>query len=434
MVKFGFLFALLVVLLFTVDWYVYKHWKLFVRTNKRLKWTRPVYFFMMCIMPGALPAYLYFSRWWEVEPKLGRALFFGWLAVYYVPKFIIAVVLAVKDLGRMVFWLFRWFQVKLDVPRPRAIPDDSAPERQLDLTDMKRLSRRDFLEKMGWSASTVPFVVTGYSVFKTLYDFNIQRVDVPLPNLPAALDGLQIVQLSDIHAGSFFSERPMQEAVEITRGIKPDILVITGDYVNNNDRELERIMPALKGLQAPLGVFGCLGNHDHYANTAALTERLKSSPIDLLVNEHRSLQIDGHTLHLIGTDNTGFNQQYADLPKALQGIENPSDTHILLAHDPTFWDKYILPETNRKGVEQIDLMLCGHTHGGQIGIELGPLRWSLARLAYPRWAGLYSETNAGTEQFLYVNRGLGTVGPPIRFGMRPEITVLTLRKATAISS
>lgn len=413
-------FVLFIAALFAIDWYVYRHWKVFAHTNKRLRWTRPVYFFMMWIMPAALPAYFYFSRWWEVEPKFARAIFFGFFAFYYVPKVLIAIVLLFKDLGRFVFWLFRWFQQRL-VATPAT---EETPTSTLDLTDIKRVSRRDFLAHMGWSASTVPFVVTGYSVFKTLYNFNIQRIDVPVPGLPSALDGLRIVQLSDIHAGSFFSHRPMQEAADITRQIAPDLITITGDYVNNNDAELERIMPALNTLQAPLGVYGCLGNHDHYANTSGVISRLGATPINLLVNEHRSLEIEGTRLHIVGTDNTGFNQQYADLPRALEGIEDPSDIHILLAHDPTFWDRHVLER-----YEQINLMLCGHTHGGQIGIELGPLRWSLASMAYSRWAGLYDEPGgAHGQQFLYVNRGLGTVGPPIRFGVRPEITELTLRK------
>lgn len=295
---------------------------------------------------------------------------------------------------------------------------------------MKRLSRRDFLSHIGWSASTVPFVVTGYGVFRTLYDFNVHHVEVPMANLPAAFEGLRILQLSDIHAGSFFSHRPMQEVLDIINSIKPDLITITGDFVNNNDQELQRIMPAFQALSAPLGVYGCLGNHDHYANTAAVIDRLHATPVDLLVNEHRTLQIDGERLHLIGTDNTGFSQHYADLPQALRGIDNPEDPHILLAHDPTFWDRHVRPN-----FEQIDLMLCGHTHGGQIGIEMGPLRWSFARIAYQRWAGLYREKRAAnnTDQYLYVNRGLGTVGPPIRFGVRPEITVLTLRRGPVVS-
>ncbi len=428
-----FFFVLSIVALFVVDWYVYRHWKQFVRTNKQLGWTRYVYFFMMCIMPAALPTYFYFSRWWEVEPKLPRAAFFGFFAIYYLPKFFIALILVIKDLGRMIIWLFRWFQRKLQVsptpPETRESPlpsNQPEPEPQLDLTDMKRLSRRDFISQIGWSASTVPFVVTGYGVFRTLYDFNVHEVQVPISGLPSALEGLRILQLSDIHAGSFFSHRPMEEVLDIIREIKPDLITLTGDFVNNNDRELEVITPALKAMNAPLGVYGCLGNHDHYANTPVVIEKVRSTAVDLLVNEHRTLEIDGEKLHIIGTDNTGFSQHFADLPAALAGIENKEDTHILLAHDPTFWDRHVLPEH-----EEIDLMLCGHTHGGQVGIELGPVRWSFARIAYQRWAGLYNEKRAGngSSQFLYVNRGIGTVGPPIRFGVRPEITVLTLRRA-----
>ncbi|MEM8485403.1 MAG: metallophosphoesterase [Bacteroidota bacterium] len=419
--NFALIFGLLVAVLLVVDWYVYKHWKAFLQTAPRLRWTRPFYLVFMYLMPAALPVYFYFSRWWEVEPKLFRALFIGFFALYYLPKFVIAIVLGLKDLGRLVFWLFRWFQEQLGVTSN----ENPADAEQLDLTDMKRLSRREFLGKIGWSASTVPYVVTGYGVFRTLYDFNVQRIDIPLPNLPSAFDGIRIVQLSDIHAGSFFSQRPMLEVADIIGGIKPDVIAITGDFVNNNDEELIRIMPALNGLDAPLGVYGCLGNHDHYANTPLVIDRLRNSPINLLVNARQTIALDGERLHLLGTDNTGFNQQYADLPLALEGIENPEDLHILLAHDPTFWDNHVRPN-----FQQIDLMLCGHTHGGQVGIEVGPLRWSLARFMYSRWAGLYTEPRepTGQQQFLYVNRGLGTVGPPLRFGIRPEITELTLRR------
>jgi predicted MPP superfamily phosphohydrolase len=219
----------------------------------------------------------------------------------------------------------------------------------------------------------------------------------------------------------------MLEVVGIIDTLQPDVIVITGDFVNHDDEELDLILPALNTLSAPLGVYGCLGNHDHYANTPAVIQRLKHTPVDLLVNRHATLEVDGSKLHLIGTDNTGFSQNYADLPKAIDGMNPRSDdVQILLAHDPTFWDGHVRPS-----YPDIDLMLCGHTHGGQVGFEMGPLRWSLARIAYPRWAGLYQESRPQNDcdQYLYVNRGLGTVGPPIRFGVRPEITLLTLRKA-----
>lgn len=298
------------------------------------------------------------------------------------------------------------------------------------------MTRGVFLQRLGWSAAAVPFIVTGYGVYRTLYDFVVHRVDVPIAGLPRQFDGFTLAQVSDIHAGSLFSDRPMWEAVSIINDLRPDVVAITGDFVNHDTAEMEQVLPAMRQLRGEIGVFGCLGNHDHYADTSRLVDQIRSTPVDLLVNEHRGVRIDGATLYLIGTDNTGFRQHYADLPGATEGIDRERENvQILLAHDPTFWDLHVRPDYS-----DIDLMVCGHTHGGQFGIELGPLRWSLAKLRYERWAGLYAEPRQGggdggdtrraaEAQYLYVNRGLGTVGPPMRLGIRPEITLLTLRQA-----
>lgn len=421
-----------------LDYYVYRNWRRFVAYRQQARkpawaWTLPLYRVLMVVMPLTLPVYFYFSNWWTVEPKLARAAFFTFWAVYYVPKALIALVLLLKDLGRFVYWLFDWYQDRLLYEQPNGTTDKAAAH-DLDLSDMKRTSRRDFLAKMGWSAAAVPYVLVGYSAFRTLYDFEVHRVEVPLPGLPRQFEGLTIAQLSDLHAGSFFSTRPIEEAVGIVQSLQPDLITITGDYVNHDVRELPVILPSLNRLSADLGVYGCLGNHDHYARVGELTRQVRATSVDLLVNEHRTLGVDGARLHLIGVDNTGFNQHHADLPGATKGlIADPGgeETRILLAHTPTFWDEEVRPRH-----PEIDLMLAGHTHGGQIGLELGPLRMSLARVAYARWAGLYAEpaaTQAGSEssrqQLLYVNRGLGTVGPPLRLGIRPEITLLTLRRA-----
>ena len=450
--------------LFAFDYYVFRNWRRYAggRTS-RWRWTIPVYRVLMVVMPLSLPLYFQFFRWWEVEPKLFRALLFGFWAVYYLPKVPVVAVLLIKDAGRFVGWLFRRFQdehaqaaARLPertavAPKPShadvisggvtsvssargarspintaeaATEHTSGPP---DLTDMKRISRGEFLRRMGWTAAAVPFVVTGYSVFRSLYDFTVHRIDVPIVGLPRAFDGLTVAQLSDLHAGSFFNERPMWEAVEMVNGLRPDIVTITGDFVNHDVAEMSVIAPALNALEADLGVFGCLGNHDHYADVDRLVPQLGATTVDLLVNAHRTIAIDGAELHVIGTDNTGFRQNYADLPRAVDGIDaERENAQILLAHDPTFWDDHVRP-----GYEDIDLMLCGHTHGGQLGIEFGPFRWGLAKMVYDRWAGLYSEPRHGgaSKQFLYVNRGLGTVGPPLRLGIRPEITLLTMRRA-----
>jgi len=440
-----------------LDYYVYRNWRRFVHyrvhtdRTPTLRWTLPVYRVTLVLMPLVAPLYFAFSNWYDVEPKLVRWAIMSLWGVYYAPKGLIAVGLAIKDGIYTIQWLFRWFQERLgvddhgasaipDATSQGASPDDVAhradfpasAEQRLDLSDMRGRTRRDFLREVGWGAASVPFVMVGFSLFRTLYDFQVIRIDVPLSGLPRALDGLTIAQLSDIHAGSFFSQRPVHDVAATVRELQPDLITITGDYVNNDAAELDRIAPALQELHAELGVFGCLGNHDHYARVDDVRERLaQQTPIDLLVNTHRTLAIDGAQLHLIGTDNTGFNQNYGDLKAATDGMavsEHGDDVQVLLAHVPTYWDERVRPD-----FPAIDLMLSGHTHGGQVGVEVGPVRWGLARIAYDRWAGLYHESAPGHPsrdgQWLYVNRGVGTVGPPLRMGIRPEITLLTLRRA-----
>ncbi len=406
----------LVLLTLAIDGYVYVNWRRFARARPVLRWTLAIYRVLLWTMPLALPGYFLLFRWWEVEPKLARALFFGTWAFYYVPKVPIALVLLLKDVVR----LFVRLLARLRPSPPTPAPTNAA----------RRMSRAEFLQKLGWSAAGLPFLAVGHGVLRTLYDFTVHRVTLPVPELPRALDGLTIGQISDLHAGSFFDERPAHEAVELLLALKPDLIVITGDYVNHDADELPIILPALRKLKAELGVWGCLGNHDHYAHTPDVVRRLhEQTPLRLLINAHHTFQIDGARLHLIGTDNTGFRQRFADLPRALRGLEpdpNGEEFRLLLAHDPSFWDLEVRP-----GYPDIDLMLCGHTHGGQIGVELGPLRWGLARLVYQRWAGLYVEPAPSRRgrQYLYVNRGVGTVGPPLRLGIRPEITLITLRRA-----
>src|SRR5690606_29219645 len=139
-----------------------------------------------------------------------------------------------------------------------------------------------------------------------LYDFDVVHVDVPIPGLPRQFDGLRIAQLSDLHAGSLFSARPMEEAVDLVLSEKPDLVTVTGDYVNHDAAEAPLILPALDRLRAPLGVYGSLGNHDHYADVLSVAKQVDATEIDLLVNEARTLEIDGARLHVVGTDNTGF--------------------------------------------------------------------------------------------------------------------------------
>jgi uncharacterized protein len=417
-----------------IDLYVYRNWWWFARWRPRLRKTLPVLKAGLWVMPFVLPTFFVISNTWEASPAFLQQVIIGIWAIWYLPKLPIAAFILLKDAGRGTMWLFAWFRSRLqsdavDAAEPSSEPTDAGEEPvrdALDLIDMKHVSRREFLSHLGWSAATVPFVVVGYGVFRGLYDFDVRHVTVPIPGLPRQLHGLRIAQISDLHAGSLFSERPIEEAVDLILGERPDVIALTGDYVNNDPREAPVILPALDRLAAPLGVYGVLGNHDHYAGARRVRDLLGSTSVDVLVNDARTLQIDGARLHLVGTDNTGFGQNHADLGRAL-GRTSPDgdDAFVLLAHDPTFWDKQV-----RARAPQIDLTLSGHTHGGQLGIEIGPLRWSVASLVYPRWAGLYGEPGATGRQHLYVNRGLSTVGPPVRLGIPPEITILTLHRVS----
>lgn len=455
--------------LFAIDYYVFRNWRRFARGG-RWSWTLPVYQVLLYLMPLAMPLYLYLFSWWEVEPRLARSLFFGVWSIYYVPKVPIVLTLAAKDVVQLLrrrggarknsdgsVDLKATSYVRAGSGATHSEPGMSEPHivagepaqpgtiRTDPSNSGPALTRGQFMRRMGWTAASIPFVATGYGVFRTLYDFSVHRVEVPIAGLPRQFEGLTIAQLSDLHAGSLFSEAPMRDAVSIVNGLKPDLIAVTGDFVNHDVAETPLILPGMNDLHSNVGTFGCLGNHDHYANTQRLADQIATTPVQLLVNTHRTLEVDGARLNIIGTDNTGFRQYYADLPAAVQGIQPHAESaSILLAHDPTFWDNEVRPNH-----PDIDLMLCGHTHGGQFGFEFGPIRWSLAQMRYERWAGLYSEPrrqrgpadghperirvgssmDRDGSQFLYVNRGLGTVGPPLRLGIRPEVTLLTLRRA-----
>ena len=211
--------------------------------------------------------------------------------------------------------------------------------------------------------------------------------------------------------------------------LEPDLICFTGDMVHNFSEELDPFVDILKQLKAPLGKYAVLGNHDygHYFNwkspeeEAANLERVKSlireAGFDLLLNENRTISLNGSSLSLIGVENWGKPPfpQLGDLDQALKGV-HPDHIKILLSHDPSHWDLQV------KDKEDIALTLSGHTHGMQFGIEIGKLKWSPSRWTYKHWAGLYSENG----KKLYVNRGLGFTGYPGRVGIRPEITLLTL--------
>lgn len=383
-----------------LDIYVLRSWARFSKSKQFPRWTSIVPWIIAAIVFGFF-LFETIHRVTSGTRGLSPGLFFV-ISFWYFPKFAILPFLLVRDVYRGVRWVVQKLTKKVAEPPPE-----------------KLQSRRKFLATTGWSLAAVPYATVGIGLIKTVYDYKVRHHEIVLPNLPRAMDGFTLVQISDIHAGSFPDHVPFEEAVRIVEQQKADAIAITGDFVNFRPSELSLIRRDLERLSAPAGVYASLGNHDHY-NTPRehqdLIKVIREAGIDLLVNEKRRIGVGDASLVIAGTDNTGFKQHFANLEKTLGAVDDGEPT-ILLAHDPTFWDKSIV------GKESVDLMLSGHTHGGQLGVSVFGFEWSPAQYVYKQWAGLYTKGN----QQLYVNRGLGTVGPPLRIGMPPEITVITLR-------
>lgn len=291
-------------------------------------------------------------------------------------------------------------------------PEDDATVRVFDL------SRRRFLQISLTAVSAMPFAVSAYGAVAARTRKVVERVIVPISGLPPQLDGLTIVQLSDIHAGMFMRESQMTEYALIASGLKPDIIALTGDFVATHSDQVESFMTAMSRLEAKHGVFGCLGNHDIFTRSEdAIARGFASAGFKLLRNTNQLIDIDGAKLNIIGVDYLFGSRSTAG---ALEHVlrETPLEgTTLLLQHAPQ-----LFPQAQKLG---IDLTLSGHTHGGQIALTIGDMIIAPAALSTMFLAGLFKIG----ESHLYVNRGLGTTGPPIRINAPPEITHITLRPA-----
>lgn len=350
--------------------------------------------------------------------RIGGLVFLGWLALV---------------LGKLLGGLFG-----LIVPARRAskavlasIPAPGGPQEAADFS----AGRRATLQIIGGAMSSLPAMGLGYGFWVGRYRFQLYEVEAALPDLPAAWEGARILQLSDLHSGSFVSPEVLEPVWELITRAAPDLLVFTGDWVNTYGWELEPFVRPLSQLQAPLGKWAVLGNHDYgdYARWPTPAHRQKDhqhlrqliaeAGFRLLDNQSVLLERAGSSLALMGVGNWSAWRRfhrYGDLAKAWEAV--PVGTcAILLSHDPTHWSAQV------QGRYPISLTLSGHTHGLQVGVEWASFRFSPAQWLYPHWAGLYEEAG----QLLYVNRGLGYIGLPARLGIWPEVTLIALRRRPA---
>ncbi|HVG19958.1 MAG TPA: metallophosphoesterase [Blastocatellia bacterium] len=277
------------------------------------------------------------------------------------------------------------------------------------------LSRRRFLQMALLAAASMPFAIPAYGAVAARSRKVVERVTVPITGLPPQLDGLTIAQMSDIHAGLFMRESQVREYAEIANSLGPDVVALTGDFVATKSSQVEPFIKAISTLKAKYGVYGILGNHDLFSNSDELIESgFARHGFKLLRGANEVIDIGGAKLNIIGVDYIGFNSKIRSVDDALRGI--PTDgTTVLLLHSPQ-----LFPQAAKAGIH---LTLSGHTHGGQIALSFGDLILAPARLSTMFIAGLFKIGNS----HLYVNRGLGTTGPPIRIGAPPEITLITLK-------
>jgi len=297
------------------------------------------------------------------------------------------------------------------------------------------ISRSVFLSWLGIGVGGGLFSTLLYG-FSNKYNYQVRRVQLSFDNLPVSFKGLKIVQISDIHSGSFNNKNAVQKGVDKILKENADIILFTGDLVNDRAVEMHDYMDVFNRLKAPMGVYSTLGNHDYgdyYYGHNPIGEkaiekeknlqRVKEVHAELgwrlLLDENVFLERNGEHIALIGVQNIsgrrGF-QTYGSLAKAYAGAEH-APFKILMSHDPSHWDVEVLPK-----YPSIDLALAGHTHGMQFGIELPGFKWSPVEYMYKEWAGLYELG----RQKLYVNRGYGFIGYPGRVGILPEITVIEL--------
>lgn len=276
-------------------------------------------------------------------------------------------------------------------------------------------SRRRFLRLSGTSAIAAIGATPVFSAVATARDYQLNRIPLAFPELPSELEGFSIAHISDIHSGVFMTEENMREIFELTNSLFPNLTVITGDLVDNADAQIPALHRALPMLKSDLGVYACLGNHDHYATADKVVAAAQDRNVIMLNNEHRIIRVDGAPLSIIGIDDAGKGaRNFANLDQAMNGV-NPDALKVLLSHRPD-----IFPSVRARG---IDLMLSGHTHGGQVGLEIMGLNLNPVYLVHRYARGLYREDG----KYNYVNVGVGMVGVPIRL-VRPEIALLTLTR------
>lgn len=396
------------VLMLLIDSYAFQAFRAAFRPE--LTWTKWLYWSLSLLSIAAVLSILFIPipLWNDAL----RTYLFAFILLFYLSKLILVFFLFLEDLSRVMRWGFGFFESQSE--------EKSMP------------SRSEFFGKFTLILGALPLLSGIYGMAKNAYNYQLHRVKVDLPHLPESFEGFKIVQISDIHSGSFTAHKPILRAIEMINKEKPDIVLFTGDLVNNRAHEFLPYQEYFNQIEAKEGIFSCLGNHDYGdyyrwkdarekdENMQLLHDMQQKMGWKLLMNENRIIEKNGEKIAILGVENWSAKRfgKRGRLDLATRGTED-APVKLLLSHDPSHWDAEITPKYS-----DIDITFSGHTHGAQFGIEFGSFRWSPSQYMYPQWAGLYKKG----KQYLYVNRGFGFLGYPGRIGILPEITVMELSK------
>lgn len=402
-------------IMFLLDFYVFQAIKTVTsNTNDKIKlWINSIYWIISIATVLSLLSFPFIS--FLQNSKLFRNYVFAILVGLFIAKILAVVFLLIDDVRRLTMFI-----ISKMAPTTGAHFADNAGN----------ISRSTFLSWLGLGIGSTLFgsMLLG---FRNKYNYQLKKINLQYPNLPAAFKGFKIVHISDIHSGSFNNTNAVQKGIDLIMAQQADMIVFTGDLVNDRHTEMLEYIPLFSQLKAPYGVYSTLGNHDYGDYVQWPSKEAKQENLEklkqihtamgwhLLMNEHVAIKKNNESFALIGIENWGAKGRFPKYGKLKEAYANTEQYSfkILLSHDPSHWDAEVKPQ-----YPDIDLMLSGHTHGMQFGIENPYFKWSPVQWMYKQWAGLYEDG----KQKLYVNRGFGFIGYPGRVGILPEITVIEL--------
>ena len=385
-----------------------------LRTLTKSNWWYALYWvFTIAVLGNFIYQFYNFNRGNGFSHANAYAV--GFLIAMVVPKLILIIAMLGEDIFRVPQAIYSYFT------QNNNLEGNHFPE------------RRKFISQIALGLAAIPLASILYGIYKGKYNFKVLKYTLHFEDLPKAFDGYKLTQISDIHSGSFDNINKVEYAIDLINEQQSDVILFTGDMVNNKAEEMKPYVEIFKKLKAKDGLYSVLGNHDYgdyvrwesekakKQNLEDLKSLQKDIGFELLLNENRFIEKDGERIAIVGVENWGKGgfKKAGDLKKASE-LVNKDDFKILMSHDPSHWDAEVV-----NAPYHYHLTLSGHTHGMQFGIEIpGWFKWSPVKWRYKQWAGIYEAMG----QYINVNRGFGYLAFPGRVGIWPEITVIELKK------